>query len=474
MPEAAEPTHDEEAALSKRRVGEVLAGKWKLDELLGVGGMAAVYAATHQNNSKRVALKVLHPTIAMQPEVKKRFLREGYIANKVNHPGAVSVIDDGTGEDGSVYLVMELLEGESLRAKAEKRGCRIPPRELVRYVIDLLDVLAAAHEAGIVHRDLKADNVFITNDGKVKVLDFGVARMREAGDGKTRSGLVLGTPEYMPPEQARGRTELIDGRSDLWAVGAMMFKLLTGKHPHEAETPNEVLLLAMTEPAPKLAKILPDVNPKLAQLVDTALAFERDDRFADARRMQSFAREVLATLEKEDNRATAVGLDANLVVASAKTLKAETSGPSSPSVSPSGKGLWLHDKATPIEKVAPAPVKRTRRGLLLVAIVAMAIAAVGGFLVRTLGKRPEPPVPVVTSEAGADPGAIVAAFSQVDAAADDDAPSDEEGDEEDNPYASIDATLPVKPIATAPIAKPAPVPRKPVPKGVTRTPKKKR
>ena len=195
---------EDTAAIAQKRVGDVVGGKWRLEALLGMGGMAAVYRATHTNNLKAVAIKMLHPQLGTSGDLKKRFLREGYIANKVGHAGAVSVLDDGTDDDGSAYLVMELLLGETLRERAEARGGKLTPRDLLTLMDGLLDVLHAAHAQEIVHRDLKPDNVFITQDGAVKVLDFGVARaVQAAGDARTQTGIVMGTPEYMPPEQAQ-------------------------------------------------------------------------------------------------------------------------------------------------------------------------------------------------------------------------------------------------------------------------------
>src|SRR5262249_31230490 len=147
------------------------------DRLLGIGGMAAVYAATHRNGS-RGAIKMLHTEMSIDAEVKRRFLREGYVANAVDHPGTVKVLDDDTAEDGSVFIVMELLEGETLEARADRQGGRIPPGELLPLIDQLLDVLAAAHARGVVHRDIKPENVFVTTAGAVKLLDFGIARLR--------------------------------------------------------------------------------------------------------------------------------------------------------------------------------------------------------------------------------------------------------------------------------------------------------
>ncbi|EYF04901.1 serine/threonine protein kinase [Chondromyces apiculatus DSM 436] len=246
--------------------------------------MAAVYVATHRNGN-RVAIKMLHPEMSAVPEIKRRFLTEGYVANKVNHPGVVVVTDDEVADDGSVFLVMELLEGETAGARARRFGGRMPVGEVLAMADQLLDVLATAHAAGIVHRDLKPDNVFITTGGQVKVLDFGIARIVEQDSHTTQSGVAMGTPAFLAPEQARGRWEMVDATTDQWAVGATLFALLAGHEVHRAETANEVLLLAMTQPAPPLASIVP-VPPMVGVLVDRALAFDRAYRFPDVRAMQ--------------------------------------------------------------------------------------------------------------------------------------------------------------------------------------------
>jgi serine/threonine-protein kinase len=273
-------------ALARERLGRLLKDKWRLDDLLGIGGMAAVYAATHRNG-KRAAIKVLHPTLAADGAVRARFLREGYVANKVAHPGAVSVLDDDVLEDGSAFLVMELLEGESLDSHAQKRGGSLPPEQVLDIAHRLLDVLEAAHAAGVVHRDLKPENVFLAPDGMVKVLDFGIARLRETNQAikMTGTGVSMGTPSFMAPEQARGRWEQVDARTDLWAVGATMYALLTGRLVHEATTVNEVLLAAMTTPAPPLTTVMPTVSPRIAAVVDRALAFDKGDRWQSAAQM---------------------------------------------------------------------------------------------------------------------------------------------------------------------------------------------
>jgi serine/threonine-protein kinase len=276
---------------ARSRIGVVLREKWRLDGLLGFGGMAAVYAATHRNGS-RVAVKVLHNELSTNALVRQRFLREAYIANSIGHDGAVKVSDDDTAEDGSAFLIMELLDGETLEERRIRFGGRLGEDEVLSLADQLLDVLVAAHAKGIIHRDIKPENIFLTRSGQVKVLDFGIARLRElsSASNATKAGSTMGTPAYMAPEQARALWDEVDARTDLWAVGAVMFILLTGHGVHDGRTTNEVLLSAMTKPAPPLATVEPNIAPSVARAVDTALAFEKGARWPDAATMQEATR----------------------------------------------------------------------------------------------------------------------------------------------------------------------------------------
>ncbi|WP_236606959.1 serine/threonine-protein kinase [Sandaracinus amylolyticus] len=292
---AGEPSRDQGdpyLRLSKARLGKTVRRKWRLDALLGVGGMAAVYAATHRNGS-RVAIKMLHPLVATE-EAKRRFLREGYLANSVGHPGVVRVLDDDEAEDGSIFLVMELLDGESLESFATRR-VQLGAPETLAVAEQVLEVLAVAHAKGIVHRDVKPENVFLCIDGRVKLLDFGIARLLEVSRGSaaaTHHGFLLGTPAYMAPEQARGDWELVDARTDVWAVGASMFRVLTGHTVHRGSTHLDLLMKATREPAPKVRDIAPAVPELVASLVDRALAFRKEERWASADEMLESLREV--------------------------------------------------------------------------------------------------------------------------------------------------------------------------------------
>jgi serine/threonine-protein kinase len=366
---------DELTRRAEARVGQVVRGRWRLDSLLGVGGMAAVYAATHRNG-KRVALKVLHADVSMNAEIRRRFVDEGYAANRVGHPGAVSVLDDDVADDGCAFLVMDLLEGETLESRIHRLG-PMSAGELLPIIDELLDVLAAAHDKGIIHRDVKPDNVFLTNDRRVKLLDFGIARLAEPGRPRTtEAGTAVGTPPFMPPEQARGHRDSLDGRTDLWAVGATMFFQLAGRQVHVAETPNEELLLAMTTSAPSLASVDPAFPRALVQLVDRALAFDQNDRWPSARDMQTACRAVMASLDVE---AYPSGRD-----------------DPSPSLAESSLSVAFLAPRRRVSKIFGPPTALRGKVLLGAAGAALAVAMLAVFD-RPTSNSPAPRVPSVTA-----------------------------------------------------------------------------
>ena len=290
---------------ARARVGSVLDEKWTLESLLGTGGMGAVYAAKHRNGA-RAAVKILHPDLASIDEVRERFLREGYAANKVEHRGVVQVLDDDVVTEGldagSAYLVMELLEGESLQDRAI-RTPKLSEVELLEVMDAVLDVLAAAHEHGVVHRDLKPENIFLARDPeregvRVKVLDFGLARIAEAAS-VTTVGMAVGTPSFMSPEQASGRNDEIDGKTDVFALGATIFRILTGRRIHNADNMVQLVMLMASDPAPPLRTVQPDASEALAGVVDRALFFEKDER-PTAASLQVVVRQALRILFERD------------------------------------------------------------------------------------------------------------------------------------------------------------------------------
>ncbi|TKD10126.1 protein kinase domain-containing protein [Polyangium fumosum] len=275
---------------AEARIGTLLKGKWRLDMLLGVGGMAAVYAATHRNKN-RAAVKVLHPDLAAEPAIRARFHHEGYAANAVGHPCVVRILDDDETDDGLAFLVMELLEGETYDRIAQRCGGRLPTPEVLTLALAVLDVLVAAHEKRILHRDLKPENIFLTQTGAIKVLDFGLARALEAaveqGRIMTSFGTTMGTPGFMPPEQARGDWNEVDATSDLWAVGATLYTLLSGCLVHEAGNLTGSLIMAATKPVGSLALVAPTLPRAVIELVDRSLQFDKANRFQDAASMRA-------------------------------------------------------------------------------------------------------------------------------------------------------------------------------------------
>ena len=280
---------------AERRVGQTICGKWHLDRVIGVGGMAAVYEATHRNRN-RVAIKLLHPQLSLDEGTRQRFLREGYVANTIRHSGAVQILDDDVTDEGIAFLVMELLRGESVEERMLRKGGALEVLEALSIADQLLDVLGSAHDQHVVHRDVKPDNVFLTEEGKLKVLDFGIARLHHGDTGATKVGSFMGTPAFCAPEQARGRWDEVDSRTDLFSVGASLFTCLTGTHVHEAETSSEQLALAISASARSLATVMPDAPLELVELVDKALAYEKEHRFQSARAMRAAVRRVMAGL----------------------------------------------------------------------------------------------------------------------------------------------------------------------------------
>jgi eukaryotic-like serine/threonine-protein kinase len=270
------------------KIGDRIDGKYEIKRLLGEGGMGAVYEGENTLIHRRVAIKVLHSGVAAMEEAVKRFEREAQAAGRIGSEHIVEVLDLGRLESGDLYMVMEFLKGESLSSRIKSRG-RLAPRELCAIGVQLLDGLSAAHEAGIIHRDLKPDNVFLIAQSKgrtdfVKILDFGISKFNGLNKdfSMTRTGSVMGTPYYMAPEQARGAKNL-DARLDVYAAGVILFEAATGRVPFDGDTFNELLIKIVTEDAPPVRQLAPDLDPALADIIDKARQKNPDQRFASAR-----------------------------------------------------------------------------------------------------------------------------------------------------------------------------------------------
>jgi serine/threonine-protein kinase len=394
-------------ARANARIGTVLRGKYKLERVLGAGGMAVVYGATHRNQM-RVAVKMLHPELSLSEDIRTRFLREGYAANSVQHEGALKVLDDDVAEDGAAFLVMELLEGAGAEQHWERHGYHLPLKAVLALGHELLDVLASAHAKGILHRDIKPANLFVTKKGELKVLDFGIARVRDAatsgtgggGASATSTGMLLGTPAFMAPEQALAQASQMDGQTDVWAAGATMFTLLTGRLVHQGENAPQIMVAAATRAASPIASVMPDVPPEVAAIVDRGLAFQKADRWSSAAEMrdaiaqvyQSTFGEVLSTLPMralfsgpDDGTAQTMASSTGSVrpVSSAPPARAQSSPPqpvpSQPQYAPSQPSFSAQaglSTAKPVSSGTPSGVPR-RSPLLAVGIGAAVVLVAG-------------------------------------------------------------------------------------------------
>lgn len=266
--------------------GEVL-GSYRIISKLGQGGMGAVYLAEHEKIGRKAAVKVLLPELSQKQEIVTRFFNEARASTAVAHPGIVQAFDFGFHTDNCAYIIMELLSGEALDERL-KRLHRLPEEDAVRIARQCASALHAAHTAGIIHRDLKPGNIFLCTDPEMeggeraKILDFGVAKLTDTEQDshfKTRTGSMLGTPVYMSPEQCRG-AGAVDHRSDIYALGCVLFRMVCGRPPFHAEGLGEIIACHLREPPPSLRSIEPSVSPQLDALVQRTLAKSPDNRFA--------------------------------------------------------------------------------------------------------------------------------------------------------------------------------------------------
>lgn len=263
----------------KTITGTLIAGKYRVERTLGTGGFGVVYQAVHVEIGRRVAIKVMNLGLAQNEEYVARFKFEAKAAAMIAHPSIVDVIDVGTTQEGAPFIVMEYLEGETLSEKI-RRERKLPPAVAVTILIEVLDALAAAHNAGIVHRDLKPANIFLCIRPKVatKLLDFGISKFQGLQESElTRAGVAMGTPTYMSPEQMRGARE-VGPSTDLYAVGAILYKALSGKPPFHAASEVELTAKVLTEPHRPLIEVRPDLPHALSVVIDALLAKSPSDR----------------------------------------------------------------------------------------------------------------------------------------------------------------------------------------------------
>ncbi|HLM48104.1 MAG TPA: serine/threonine-protein kinase, partial [Myxococcaceae bacterium] len=287
-------------AESDEYIGKTLAQKYQVEALIGEGGMGKVYRARQVALDKLVVLKVLRQSLLGDDRTVARFKREAKAASRLNHPNSISILDFGQAEDGALFIAMEFVPGQDLHTVLSKDG-PLPEPRIVRIVSQVLSALNDAHAAGVIHRDLKPENIMVEqrrNEADVvKVLDFGIAKIQDGEDGPTltRTGFVCGTPEYMSPEQARGST--LDHRSDLYAVGVLLYQLVTGRLPFESDSAVGYATKHLTEEPLPPSRKRPElrVSPAMERLIMRALSKSPDDRPQDA---ETFKAELLA-VDKE-------------------------------------------------------------------------------------------------------------------------------------------------------------------------------
>ena len=388
------------------KTGYVVAGKYQIEGTLGTGGMGAVFEVSHRITGKRFAVKWLLPNLTAESDAVMRFIREAQVAGRVDHPNVVEVYDVGQ-EGDSFYMVMELLQGEPLSEFLGREG-KLTPQQACSILIPVMSGLTAAHTAGVIHRDLKPDNIYLVREqnggiAHPKVLDFGISKMSniagEVTSSITRAGMVMGTPHYMAPEQVRAKP--VDVRTDVYALGVILYEMLGGDLPFPGDTYSDLVLKIMTEAPKPLGQLSPRTPPGLIKVVERAMSREPDARFADvaefSRALQPFA----------SGTAVSTGPVAS---ASGRSFPTPPRNQQTP-LSTESKRLTTGDFAPPRKPVSL---------IIGLTVVALAVIGLGFWIVRIANQ------PVATPTAAGRPPAGLAA--QAIPTAPPDAPIEKPGD----------------------------------------------
>jgi eukaryotic-like serine/threonine-protein kinase len=326
-------------------IGTLISERYRLEEKIGSGGMSSVYRAFDPMLERWVAIKLMHRDISDDPDQLERFRREARAVAQLNHPHVVTVIDAGE-DEGAPYIVFEYVEGETLKERIRRHG-RLPVAEAVAYAIEIARALECAHENRLVHRDVKPQNVLIDRDGRAKVTDFGIARSLEA-QGLTATGRVLGTTDYVSPEQALGHE--VTGQSDIYSLGIVLYEMLTGETPFQADTQVAVAMQHVRDPLPDVQRRRPESSAALAAVVERSTAKETQNRYGTISEMVHDLEEVLAIEAARSGQATG---EATTVL---RSLSGDTAD------------------------FVPIRLRRPKRALALTLLVVALLAATGVFL----------------------------------------------------------------------------------------------
>ncbi|HSY38501.1 MAG TPA: serine/threonine-protein kinase [Polyangia bacterium] len=379
------------------RIGEVVGGKYRIVRLLAKGGMGVVYEAQHTVVRRRFAIKFLRRDLSERRDILTRFQHEAEAAGALENHNVMAAIDFGISDDGAPYIVMEYLVGESLAALLEREG-RMPVSRAADLIAQAGRGVAAAHEIGIVHRDLKPHNLFVCRreDGTdlLKVLDFGVAKLQaiDEASAATRTGMVLGTAAYMSPEQARG-DRTVDGKTDVYALGAILYELVSQKRPHPGDSQNAILHHISTQPAVPLESVQPDLAPEFVDLVRRAIASDPTTRPASAadlvQALAPFARREIWPVTREESGPTRAELTST-VLAEDRARQTPPSGSSlAPATADDRRPTPLAQ--SPLPGSSPKPTLRVRSRAAMVmgvgAVVAALVIAIAAG-VRARGSAP--------------------------------------------------------------------------------------
>ena len=360
---------DSSTGIAGNSVPQIIANNLRVEALLGRGGMGTVYRATHLTLDRVVAVKVINPEFVLNTDVMQRFTREARLMAKLRHPRAAMIYDSGTLPDGRLFIVMEYVEGVTL-ADILKRDGKLPFKKAVDIAVSICDVLHEAHSLGIIHRDLKPANIMLNNQG-VFVLDFGIAKMLNRDNAEsmrlsmTGNGLLVGTPFYMSPEQCLG--EPVDARSDLYALGALLFEMIAGRPPFDDEILSAIIIKHAMVDAPKIEEFAPDIPPALANVINRLLAKKPEERPETAEVTKSL-------LQQSVSGASSVpSLDLNMPPTTAENIRPLTQQMNAVTATQMPK--------SPAGTNQNAPEKKGAGGLMIAAASACLVILIGALAI---------------------------------------------------------------------------------------------